>query len=103
MPDPSSDLILGIVYLLRDLYVDRQVMIATLQAESKKTRRLADWREVCQGLSQNPPDDISKKVAEKFQPLIDVAIQGLDDKGLAELSKHVYKLSSEFRDQSRWL
>jgi hypothetical protein len=86
------------VFLARDLYVDREVMRATLEAGARRSRVLADWEEEYLGARQNPPALIAKGVGELFQPLIDGTARGLDDTDLAQLVSLVQKLGQGVRE-----
>ncbi len=89
------------VFALRDLYLDREVMRATLQEGAARTKVLAEWENDYKNLCLNPPAPISQRVSERFQPLIDVVTEGLTDEGLQSLLTHVRKLNEMLRTYDR--
>jgi hypothetical protein len=63
-------LVSTLIFISRELYVDREVMQATLNDAAKRSRVLADWESEYLNLRQNPPAPIATIVGEKFQLLI---------------------------------
>lgn len=90
-------LISEMVFVLRDLYVDREVMRSILDEGASRIAVLRGWEETYKQQCLNPP----QRAYVPLQPLIDVATQGLTDEGLQALLRHVRKLSETLRTYNR--
>jgi hypothetical protein len=95
------DLLASLVFALRNTYLDREAMLATLRAAAKRTKLLEDWESEYKNLCLNPPGSISERVSEIFQPLIDAVTQGLSEKDLQELLAHARKLDQTLQSYDR--
>src|SRR2546425_12906766 len=94
--DELHELLANLVFGLRNLYQDREVMRATLHAAAARTKVLANWEDEYRAIRLNPPGPISERVSETFQPLIELVRSGLADEGVRELLLRVRELQGKF-------
>ncbi len=86
-------LVSELIFALRDLYVDREVMRSILDEGASRTAVLRGWEEIYKQQRLNPP----QRAYVPLQPLIDAVAQGLTDEGLQVLLTHVRKLNETLR------
>jgi hypothetical protein len=86
-------LVSELIFALRDLYVDREVMRSILDEGASRTAVLRGWEGAYKQQRLNPP----QRAYVPLQPLIDAVTQGLTDEGLQVLLTHVRKLNETLR------
>ncbi len=90
-------LVSELVFALRDLYVDREVMRSILDEGAGRTAVLRGWEDVYRQQCLNPP----QRAYAPLQPLVDAVTQGLSDEGLQSLLMHARKLNETLRTYDR--
>jgi hypothetical protein len=90
-------LVSEMVFALRDLYVDREVMRSILDERASRTAVLRGWEDEYKQRCLNPPQG----ALVPLQPLVDAVAQGPTDEGLQVLLTRVRKMNETLRTYDR--